>query len=724
MSFFSRKIRPATSGRSPSRRCRLQLELLEDRCLLSAGALDPTFGTGGIVTTALAGTQQGRDIAIYPMGTANAGKTVVAGGLSGGDPQFLLLRYNANGTLDTSFDQDGVVTTNFERNNRYESIDAVAIQPDGKIVAAGTATTNVAGVGAINPSWRLARYNNNGTLDKTFDTDGKVTLFAGAYNTSVRDMLIQPDGKIVVIGVNNGQPVIARFLANGKLDTSFDGDGIATVAASSVNGMVLQTDGKLVIAGSVPEAGTTVSDLADSAFWRLNANGSLDTLFGSGGRVVLSLVAGAADKAVGLAIQSPEGKIVALIDQAAAPGAAVDPGVVTVRIDSAGALDTSYGASGVARTSGAYIAPGKFFVATYEGPGNTALVLQADGKPVVAVQGQYADLNPDGITYSGTTFAGVLRYSRDGVLDNSWASTGQVTGTASGTGTVSGTLHASSPVVTFTAPTGMVTSGDSVTVTFTADHPINVNGAVTGQLSGTFTGSAYPTDTPETWYINTGTGTASGTVSGTVTGNVAGANTVTGAVHAEATGTGATVTKTTTGTIIGTITGAFTGRFASLFTVTGPVTGVVTGGIVHNLAVHGRNHVALQPDGKTVIMGYNADGTDVVLARYLPSAPQIGSFTASPSATAGNPVMLTAADVRPLNPGSTITQVAFYLDSNGDGILDPAADTLLGYGTQTSTGTWTFSFTFSTAGTYKLFAQAKDSYGAFSDPLALSLQVL
>jgi hypothetical protein len=116
-------------------------------------------------------------------------------------------------------------------------------------------------------------------------------------------------------------------------------------------------------------------------------------------------------------------------------------------------------------------------------------------------------------------------------------------------------------------------------------------------------------------------------------------------------------------------------------------------------------------------------GDIFLMALDLPT-PQIGSFTASDNpVTAGSPVTLTAAGVQDLNAGGAITQVAFYEDSNGDGKLD-AADTLLGYGTQANTGTWTFTFTFSSAGTDTLFAQAKDSYGVLSDPLALDLEVV
>jgi uncharacterized delta-60 repeat protein len=148
-----------------------------------------------------------------------------------------------------------------------------------------------------------------------------------------------------------------------------------------------------------------------------------------------------------------------------------------------------------------------------------------------------------------------------------------------------------------------------------------------------------------------------------------------------------------------------------------------TGGIAPNF-INSSWSVAIAPNGDIVEAGYV--GGNFAVARYLPSAPQIGSFTASPNpVTAGGSVTLTAANLTDGNPGSTVTQVAFYLDSNGDGILEPGTDTLLGYGTR-SGGTWTL--TFSTAGwasaVDRLFAQAEDSYGVFGDPFALDLTVL
>ncbi|HEY1376024.1 MAG TPA: hypothetical protein VGF55_04490, partial [Gemmataceae bacterium] len=136
--------------------------------------------------------------------------------------------------------------------------------------------------------------------------------------------------------------------------------------------------------------------------------------------------------------------------------------------------------------------------------------------------------------------------------------------------------------------------------------------------------------------------------------------------------------------------------------------------------------MALEPDGRLVLAGYAHASTssrpvDAALVRFLASAPQVGSLTASPNpADAGSAVTLTAGGITDGNPGATVTRVAFSVES-GDG-----SSTLLGYGTRNADGTW--SFTFSTtgwaAGTYTLLAQAEDSDGAFGDPAALTLELV
>jgi uncharacterized delta-60 repeat protein len=147
------------------------------------------------------------------------------------------------------------------------------------------------------------------------------------------------------------------------------------------------------------------------------------------------------------------------------------------------------------------------------------------------------------------------------------------------------------------------------------------------------------------------------------------------------------------------------GTFGTGGIVTGPVSGAV----------------ALQPNGDIVVAG--AIGTNgkvnFAVGRYLPSEPEIGSFTASANPVpSGSTETLTASGITDANPNSTITKVTFYyIDSSG-------TQQVLGTGTQSSSGVWTLNFTVNlTSGTYTIYAQAEDSYGVFGDPFALTLTV-
>jgi hypothetical protein len=135
--------------------------------------------------------------------------------------------------------------------------------------------------------------------------------------------------------------------------------------------------------------------------------------------------------------------------------------------------------------------------------------------------------------------------------------------------------------------------------------------------------------------------------------------------------------------------------------------------------------MALEPDGRIVVAGMRiwaqTGNASPFVARFLDAGPQVGSFTASAAnpVAAGSSVTLTASNVVPLNPGTTVTQVEFYyVDAS-------STQQVLGYGTSDGLGDWSLTFTVSLpTGTYTLFAQAKDSDGVFSDPVALTLQVL
>jgi uncharacterized delta-60 repeat protein len=168
---------------------------------------------------------------------------IVAAGYSGND--FAIARYNNNGTLDASFDSDGKVITNL---GPIESINSIAIQSDGKIVAAGYSGIDFA----------IARYDTNGTLDASFDTDGIVTTDIDSSEDGFNSVLLQSDGKIVAAGYTDNAGfsylmAVARYNTDGSLDSTFNGDGIQTTAIGSsddqATSIAIQTDGNIVVAG-------------------------------------------------------------------------------------------------------------------------------------------------------------------------------------------------------------------------------------------------------------------------------------------------------------------------------------------------------------------------------------------------------------------------------------------------------------------------------------------
>jgi uncharacterized delta-60 repeat protein len=209
----------------------------------------------------------------------------------------------AGGDLDQTFGGDGNVTTNFTSGN--DGAGDLAIQPDGKIVAAGRAS-GTAGFGRF----ALARYKPNGALDTTFGGDGKVATNFTVGSDWANGVLIQADGKIVAAGTANvGRFALARYNPNGTLDATFSGDGkVTTNLTSGVDiaaGVASQADGKIVAGG---EAGFCC-EWTGSFLARYKTDGTLDTIFSGNGKVTTNFTAGF-DSAQGVAIQA-DGKIVA-----------------------------------------------------------------------------------------------------------------------------------------------------------------------------------------------------------------------------------------------------------------------------------------------------------------------------------------------------------------------------------------------------------------------------
>ena len=207
------------------------------------------------------------------------------------------------GALDTTFGRAGKVITDF---GRIDGINDIAVQPNGKIVVVGDSY----GRGTANDTFALARYTRSGALDQTFGTGGKVTTSFGRPSTAAFAVALQADGRIVAAGGTSGGIALARYEANGSLDPTFgDGGRVVTDLHSHVqwaSAIVIQPDGKLVVSGSTRQLGS----YADFLVARYTASGALDQSFGNGGLVSTDFQPGWTDYAFGVAL-GPGSKIVA-----------------------------------------------------------------------------------------------------------------------------------------------------------------------------------------------------------------------------------------------------------------------------------------------------------------------------------------------------------------------------------------------------------------------------
>jgi uncharacterized delta-60 repeat protein len=307
--------------------------------LKADGTLDSTFGTGGKVVTGFV-TEYGTHSAAYAMAIQGDGR-IVAVGAAG--ESFALARYNADGTLDSTFGGDGKVTTafpGFPYGGAYAF--AAAIQADGKIVAGGVVYPTET-IGAF----ALARYNPDGTLDSSFDGDGRVITEMSSGEDSVAAVAIQADGRIVAAGKVDASPGdsefgLARYEPDGTLDSTFGGDGMVTtsfgVAPDGASDLVIQPDGRIVAAGF---AG---GHRRQFGLARYNTDGTLDSTFGGDGKVTTNFTA-ERDAAYGLALQAT-GKIVA-----AGRAAGTGGRFALARYHTDGTLDSTFGGDGKVTTN-------------------------------------------------------------------------------------------------------------------------------------------------------------------------------------------------------------------------------------------------------------------------------------------------------------------------------------------------------------------------------------
>jgi uncharacterized delta-60 repeat protein len=361
------------------------LSLVAGSAQAAPGDLDPSFGSGGRVTTDFDGRGDfSLAVALQPDGKiVSAGNSSAVGVFS---VDFALSRHNPDGTLDSTFGTGGKVLTSF--GGSLSAASDVAIQPDGKIVA----------VGIANGDFGIARYNSDGSLDAGFGTGGLVTTDFGSFDQA-NGVALQPDGKIVVVGFLIDAVGVARYNADGSLDSTFGTGGkVITDATALPDGAF---DVAITSAGKIVVVGGATFGASDFLVIRYNADGSLDSSFGTGGIVTTDF--GGSDTAFGVALTA-DGKITAAgVMRAAAPGSPGD--FALARYNSDGSLDSSFGSGGKVLTD----------FSSSDDTGN-GLVIQPDGSITVA--------GITGTAATGTSFA-VARYTAAGALDTSFGSAGK-----------------------------------------------------------------------------------------------------------------------------------------------------------------------------------------------------------------------------------------------------------------------------------------------------------
>ena len=261
----------------------------------AAGAPDASFGKDGNVTTSIQTYSYAiaNDVVLRPDGKIVVMGSVGDGGRGG---KFGIVRYNPDGSLDTSFGTLGQLVTDISSDG-YVAARWMLIQHDGKIVIGGDFQQRQGGLYYYHSI--LVRYNSDGSLDSGFGTNGKVDRLLPGYDAGLHSVL-QPDGKIVVTGAENFTNKITRFNADGSVDASFADNGSFTPEYGLFgNNIVLQPDGKIIAFG-----GNSFAAL------RLNPDGSPDSSFGTNGRAITPV--GTNNSSFGMAVAlQPDGKIVA-----------------------------------------------------------------------------------------------------------------------------------------------------------------------------------------------------------------------------------------------------------------------------------------------------------------------------------------------------------------------------------------------------------------------------
>lgn len=319
------------------------------------GTLDTTFSDDGMLTTPIAGGgDEANAVALLP-----SGRIVVAG--TDSRRRFALVRYLADGTLDPTFGNNGIVRTNVTRGD--DILYDLVIQPDRKYVVVGS-------VGPKAPRFALARYRRNGRLDGTFGDQG---IIVSKHTWSVaRATVLQPNDRILAAGYDSSGIRLERYRPSGRPDLSFGSGGVVNHVEGEILplAVALQDDRRIVVAGAW--------DIFAVGIARFMTDGSLDMTFGDGGMVHRSMSPGGEQAIKDLVIQG-DGKIVGVAHTGPhEPGDSNVWQFVLTRYETNGTLDPTWGLDGEVITD----FPGGGFAA--------GAAAQADGN-IVVVGGTGAD---------------------------------------------------------------------------------------------------------------------------------------------------------------------------------------------------------------------------------------------------------------------------------------------------------------------------------------------
>ena len=390
---------------------------------IGSGGLDYAFDFEGLVRTVI---REGRSQSVQHLVIQPDGKIVGAGFLNnidlGTSTDFVLLRYNTDGSLDTTFgDVDptnslqrlGYTVTDFPIGGA-EQVNSVVLQTDGKIIVGGSSSSYpTSGTG----KWAVARYTSEGTLDSTFGTGGRLMINTGA-SAMVNSMVVQSDGKIVLVGEPNF--TVVRLLTNGSLDPTFGSGGITTFSPVVAHGSNTDTRSRAIAVAIQRMPAMTGEERIVVGGWavaygfglmRFRPDGTIDTSFGNSGRVLTSFYGSTGDQARDLAIDSSNRIVVSGLVYSSNCYSGMEFGLA--RYTTNGTLDLTFSGDGkVSRNVyGGQSAP-------------SGLALQSDGKIVITGTSYYPNAEP---IYDFT----LMRFNSNGAPDDTfgpgWYGPGVVT---------------------------------------------------------------------------------------------------------------------------------------------------------------------------------------------------------------------------------------------------------------------------------------------------------